>query len=82
MMERIENLPEEEKEEVLQLPNSYLDKGKQEGIEEGIKKGIEEGIRKRDKEIVLELTAKGMSISQIAEIAKLSKDEIEKLTSE
>ncbi len=33
MMEEIENLPEEEKEIVLQLPNSYFEKGMKEGIQ-------------------------------------------------
>ncbi|WP_370453200.1 helix-turn-helix domain-containing protein [Oceanobacillus sp. CFH 90083] len=67
VMQKIDNLPEEEKEVVLQLPNSYFDKGKQEGLEKG------------RQEIALKLIAKGMPISQIAEITNLSKEEIEKL---
>ncbi|GIO24098.1 helix-turn-helix domain-containing protein [Oceanobacillus sp. J11TS1] len=66
MMEKIDNLPEREKEVVLQLPNSYFEKGLEKGRQE----------------IALELIAKGMPISQIAEITKLSKEEIEKLASE
>ncbi|MFD1416326.1 Rpn family recombination-promoting nuclease/putative transposase [Oceanobacillus jeddahense] len=71
MMEKMENLPEEEKEVVLQLPNSYFERGKQEGIEEGIEKGKQE--------VVLKLLAKGMPISEIAEITEYSEAEIEKL---
>ncbi|GGP15592.1 transposase [Oceanobacillus neutriphilus] len=67
MMEEIENLPEEEKEVVLQLPNSYFEKG------------IEEGIQKRNKEVALKLIAKGMPINEIAEITELSKEEIKNL---
>ncbi|MFD1385872.1 Rpn family recombination-promoting nuclease/putative transposase [Oceanobacillus oncorhynchi subsp. oncorhynchi] len=76
MMEQMENLPEEEKEVVLQLPNSYFERG----LEKGKQEGIEEGIKKRNQEIALELLAIKMPINQIAEITKLSKEEIEKLT--
>ncbi|MCT1902870.1 Rpn family recombination-promoting nuclease/putative transposase [Oceanobacillus sojae] len=74
MMEQMENLPEEEKDMVMQLPNSYFERGKEEGIEEGIKK--------RNQEIALELIARGMPIDQIAEITKLKIEDIEKLASE
>ncbi|WP_339182001.1 Rpn family recombination-promoting nuclease/putative transposase [Oceanobacillus sp. FSL W7-1293] len=78
MMEKMENLPEEEKEIVMQLPNSYFERGKQEGIEEG----IEEGIKKRNQELALKLIARDMSISDIAEITDLSEAEIKRLASE
>ncbi|WP_368901632.1 Rpn family recombination-promoting nuclease/putative transposase [Oceanobacillus oncorhynchi] len=71
MMEQMENLPEEEKDMVLQLPNSYFERGKEEGIEEGIEKGKQE--------IVLKLIKKGMSISEVAEITEYSEAEIKKL---
>ncbi len=77
MMEKMKNLPEEEKEMVMQLPNSYFERGKQEGIEEGIEKGIE----KRNREVALKLITRGMSISDIAEITDLSEAEIKKLAS-
>ncbi|GAA0342983.1 hypothetical protein GCM10008931_37840 [Oceanobacillus oncorhynchi subsp. oncorhynchi] len=67
MMEQMENLPEEEKEVVLQLPNSYFERGLEKGKQEG------------KQEIALELLAIGMPINQIAEITKLSKEEIKKL---
>ncbi|MFD1388385.1 Rpn family recombination-promoting nuclease/putative transposase [Oceanobacillus oncorhynchi subsp. oncorhynchi] len=67
MMEQMENLPEEEKEVVLQLPNSYFERGKEEGIEKG------------KQEIVLKLIKKGMSISEVAEITEYSEVEIKKL---
>ncbi|GIO23065.1 transposase [Oceanobacillus sp. J11TS1] len=83
MMEKIDNLPEGEKEVVLQLPNSYFEKGKQKGIEEGMERGIEkgkqEGIKKRNQEVALKLIAKGIPISEIAEITELSQEEIKKL---
>ncbi|GAA0314227.1 hypothetical protein ACFQ4Z_18335 [Oceanobacillus oncorhynchi subsp. oncorhynchi] len=63
MMEKMENLPEGEKEMVMQLPNSYFERGKEEGR----------------KEIALELLDKGMSISQVAEITKLTEKVVEKL---
>ncbi|WP_339235743.1 hypothetical protein [Oceanobacillus sp. FSL W7-1281] len=74
MMEKMENLPEEERELVMQLPNSYFERGKQEGIEEGIKK--------RNQELALKLIARDMSISDIAEITDLSEAEIKRLASE
>lgn len=78
MMEKTENLPEGEKEVMLQLPNSYFEKGKQEGIEEGMKKGIE----KEKQEVVLKLIEKGMPISEIADITELSQEEIRKFAGE
>ncbi|MFD1413106.1 hypothetical protein [Oceanobacillus jeddahense] len=38
MMEKMENLPEEEKEMVMQLPNSYFERGKEEGCISKLKK--------------------------------------------
>jgi len=70
MMEQMENLPEEEKEGLLQLPNSYF--------ERGLEKGKQEGRQEGKQEIALELLAIGMPINQIAEITKLSKEEIKK----
>ncbi|WP_339180272.1 Rpn family recombination-promoting nuclease/putative transposase [Oceanobacillus sp. FSL W7-1293] len=78
MMEQMENLPEEEKEVVLKLPNSYFERGLEEGRQEGRQEGKQEG----KQEIALELLAIGMPINQIAEITKLSKEEIKKLTGE
>ncbi|WP_080873535.1 hypothetical protein [Oceanobacillus timonensis] len=69
-MEKMENLPEEEKEMVMQLPNSYFERGKQEGI------------IKRNQEVALKLIARGMSTSDIAEITDLSEVEIKRLASE
>lgn len=83
MMEKIENLPEEEKEMVLHLPNSYFEKGleegKQEGKREGIAEGRKEGIQKRNQEVALKMIARGMPINEIAEITELSKEEIKNL---
>ncbi len=74
MMEKMENLPEEEKDMVMQLPNSYFERGKEEGIEKGKEK--------RNQEIALELIARGMPIDQITEITKLKKEVIKKLADE
>ncbi|MCT1905346.1 transposase [Oceanobacillus sojae] len=78
MMEEIENLPKEEKEVVLQLPNSYFERGKEEGKQEGIK----EGRKKERQQIVLKLIEKGMSISEIEDITEYSQEEIKKLAGE
>ncbi|WP_130860284.1 hypothetical protein [Gracilibacillus phocaeensis] len=67
MMEKMEKLPEEEKEVVMQLPNSYFERGKEEGIEKG------------RKEIAAELLAKGMSTRQVVEITKLTEEDVKKL---
>ncbi len=75
MMEQMENLPEEEKDMVLQLPNSYFERGLEKGKQEGRQEGKQEG----KQEIALELLAIGMPVNQIAEITKLSKEEIKKL---
>ncbi|GGP15147.1 hypothetical protein [Oceanobacillus neutriphilus] len=82
MMEEIENLPEEEKEVVLQLPNSYFERGKEEGKQEGKQEGIKEGRKKERQQIVLKLIEKGMSISEIEDITEYSQEEIKKLAGE
>lgn len=67
MMDRVEKLPDKEKESVLRLPNSYFDKGKREGKQEG------------KQEVALKLVSKGMSITEIAEVTGLNRDVIKKI---
>ncbi|WP_066189446.1 RpnC/YadD family protein [Gracilibacillus timonensis] len=82
-IENLENLSEEEKEVVRHLPNSYYEmgmrEGEQKGMEEGKQEGIREGTRGSKQEIALRMITKGMSVSEIAEITKLSEEEIKKL---
>ena len=59
--------------------NTAISKGKAEGIALGKLQGETEGIAKGKVEIAQNLIKIGMEISQIAEITKLSTDEIEKL---
>ncbi|WP_130860742.1 hypothetical protein [Gracilibacillus phocaeensis] len=70
-IENLENLSEEEKEVVRHLPNSYY--------EMGMKEGEQKGTRESKQEIALRMITKGMSVSEIAEITKLSEEEIKKL---
>ncbi|WP_130858616.1 MULTISPECIES: hypothetical protein [Gracilibacillus] len=65
-IENLENLSEEEKEVVRHLPNSYYEMGMKEG----------------QQEIIMKLLAKGMSISEIADVTELSKEKIKKLANQ
>lgn len=69
--------------EILEIPISYEERGKKEGLEEGKKRGLEEGLEKGlergKKEVALELLKKGLDINLIMEATKLSLDEIEQL---
>ncbi|GGN65536.1 Rpn family recombination-promoting nuclease/putative transposase [Oceanobacillus indicireducens] len=64
MHEEINKLPREEADRVLELPNTYRDQGRAEGIAQGIEKG-----RAQEREqIALNLLKKGMSDEEIANI--------------
>ena len=73
----------EDTEEVLEIPISYEEKGKQKGLKEGLEKGLEkglvEGLEKGKKEVALEMLKKGLDIDLIMETTKLSLEEIEQL---
>ena len=46
------------------------------GIEKGIEQGIKQGIKQKEKDIVINMLKKGIDINTIAEITKLSINEI------
>eukprot|EP01132_Coremiostelium_polycephalum_P016094 gene16094-19385_t len=54
-------------------------KGIENGIQEGIQKGLQQGLHKKALGIALELKKKGMDNTFIAEVTKLSAEEIENL---
>ena len=55
------------------------ERGMQQGMQKGVQQGLQEGIQKEKIDIAKKLLSKHMSISDIAEITGLSKEEIEKL---
>ena len=59
-MEEIKQLDQHEAEQIFELPNSWRDKGRKEGIQE----------------VALEMLKKGLSIELIAEVTKLDDKEI------
>src|SRR3954454_22257653 len=64
LMEEIKQLHKNEAEQIFELPNSWRDKGRKEGIQEGIQK------------VAIEMLKKGLSIELIAEVTKLDDKEI------
>ena len=70
------------------------EEGKEEGVKQGIKQGIKqgmkrgkeegkkEGIREKQKEVVMNMRKRKMSIEEIAEIVNLSMEEVEKIIRE
>jgi predicted transposase/invertase (TIGR01784 family) len=71
LMEEIKQLNPDESEQILKLPNSWVEKG----IKEGIKKGESEGKRK----IALNMLKEGLSIELIVRVTNLDYTEIEKI---
>ena len=69
----------EDAEEILEIPISYEEKGKQKGLKEGKREGKREGKKEGKKEVALELLKRGLDIDFIMETTKLSLDEIEQL---
>ncbi|RKQ12320.1 transposase [Oceanobacillus bengalensis] len=67
LREEIANLPKDEAEGVLRLPNSFYERGRKEGREE------------ERKLLAKRLLLKGMSIEDIADVTGFSRDEIEEL---
>jgi predicted transposase YdaD len=68
LMEEIKQLNSDEKEQILKLPNSWVEKGKKEGIQEGLRK------------IALNMLKEGLSIELIARVTNLDYEEIEKIS--
>ena len=56
-----------------------IEQGIEQGKKEGIKQGIEEGLKKAQIEMAKKLLKKEMTVEEIEEITKLTKEEIEKL---
>lgn len=75
LMEEINQLDRGEAEQILKLPNSWIDKG----IERGIEKGIEKGKMEEKKKIALKMLKEGLSIDLIIKVTHLSNEEIENL---
>jgi len=71
----IAKLPVDEAEKILELPNSYFERG----IKEGIKEGIREGIEKRDIEVVNNMHKRGLSNDVIADFTGISLERVEKI---
>jgi predicted transposase YdaD len=76
LMEEIKQLNSDEKEQILKLPNSWVEKGKKEGIQEGKREGELEGKRK----IALNMLKEGLSIELIVRVTNLNYAEIEKIS--
>jgi predicted transposase/invertase (TIGR01784 family) len=75
LMEEIKQLNPDESEQILKLPNSWVEKGIKEGLKEGIQKGESEGKRK----IALNMLKEGLSIELIVRVTNLDYTEIEKI---
>jgi len=69
MREKISELPEEEAERVFRLPNSYYERGLEQGLERGMDQGLER--------IVQHMVNKNLSNTEIAELTGLSESEVE-----
>ncbi len=70
-MEEINQLNRGEAEQILKLPNSW--------IEKGIERGIEKGKMEEKKKIALEMLKEGLSMDLIIKVTHLSNEEIENL---
>ena len=57
------------------------DDAREEGLKKGIEKGIEKGRKERNKEVALNLLAKGLDISTICECTELTEKEVQALKS-
>jgi predicted transposase/invertase (TIGR01784 family) len=68
LMEEIKQLNRDESEKILKLPNSWVEKGKEEGIKEG------------KRAIALNMLKEGLSIELIKKVTNLDYAEIEELS--
>jgi len=68
----------EDAEEILKIPNVYVERGKKIGREEGREAGRQSGLE----EVALEMLKKGLSGEFIMEVTKLNKEQIEQLKME
>ena len=79
LMEEIKQLNRVESELILQLPNSWRDKGLKEGREEGIKEGIQKGEIEEKRKIAFKMLREGLSLELIVKVTELDYSEIEEL---
>lgn len=70
-IEEIKQLQPVETEGILQLPNSWIEKGFNKGLQEGMKKGREEGRENNSKRIAYNMLKKGYSEEIIANINRI-----------
>ena len=66
-------------EEILEIPISYVEKGRKEGREEGRQEGRVEGREEGLREVALNMLKDGFSIEKIAELTQMDRNDIEKL---
>lgn len=71
LMEEIKQLNQEEAEQILKLPNSW--------IEKGLKEGLKEGKMKEKRKMALEMVKEGLATDLITRITKLDCTEIENI---
>lgn len=85
-MEEIKQLQPVETEGILQLPNSWIEKGFNKGLQEGRKEGIREGIREgmenSSKRIAYNMLKKGFPEDIIENITELSVEKVKKIKQE
>jgi SOS response regulatory protein OraA/RecX len=67
MNKEVSKLPKEEADRVMELPNSYREKGR------------EEGITLKEKQVISNMLKKGFSDELIAEIAEVDLSELEEI---
>ncbi|HLR89073.1 MAG TPA: hypothetical protein VK042_05040, partial [Atopostipes sp.] len=72
----------EDAEEILKIPNVYVERGKKIGREEGREVGHEEGRKSGLESVALEMLKEGFSIEKIMKLTRLKIEQIEQLKME
>ena len=65
--------------DILELTNSWEERGIKKGKEEGIKEGIKEGKKAATRELALELLKEGSSVAFVAKVTRLDAVEVKEL---
>lgn len=80
IIEAMENMSSEIKEEVMTTYEQLIEQGRiegrEEGIEEGIEKGIEEGEKKGKSQVILNGYNNGLDIAMLSNITQLTQEEV------
>lgn len=76
LMEEIKQLNRDESEQILKLPNSWIEKG----IKQGRQEGMQVGKAEERKIIARQMLKEGLSIELIAKVTNLDKAEIEEIS--